>query len=181
MSKKAAKKALAKQQEEESQSSGAANFALAFVLSLVATSAVCVCICWLMSASYDMGTVFTLASAAVVALCYKRGQVSTKTVLVISILMGLFVGLAMGAFHIGHFFAVTDGALATFEDEGLKAAHLSSRFAAVANIRAFLIHLLFNTKYGMVFNISLAGIFDLFVSIAFYLYFMVFMCKRLRR
>lgn len=180
MSKKAAKKALVNQEKELKEQSPM-QFIFPFVLALVITSFVCTCITWLMSATFDMGTVFTLASAVLLALCYKRGQVSVKTTAIISILMGVFIGLFMGAFHIGHFFAVTPDALTTFEDEGLKAVHLSSRFAPIATVRAFLIHLLFNTKYGMIFNISLAGIFDLFISIAFYLYFVVFMAKRLRK
>ncbi len=180
MSKKAAKKALVNQ-EKELKAQSPMQFIFPFVVSLVITSFVCNFLTWLMSATYDMGTVFTLASSVVLALCYKRGQVSTKTVVTISVLMGVFIGLFMGAFHIGHFFAVNDGSLALFEDEGIKAVDLGSRFGFVSAARAFLMHLFFNTKYGMIFNISLAGIFDLFISIAFYAYFMVFMAKRLRK
>lgn len=180
MSKKAAKKAQIEAEKAQGDSI-LQSFVIPFVVSLVITGFVCTCITYLMGAAYDMGTVFTLASALVLALCHKKGAVSMKTTVTISILMGIFIGLFMGAFHIGYFFATHDGSLALFESSGIKAVHMSSRFEIVATVRAFLMHLFFNTKYGMVFNISLAGIFDLFISIAFYLYFMVFMAKRLRR
>lgn len=180
MSKKATKKAVIEEEKERAAASPM-TFVFPFVLSLVITGFVCMCLTYLMSATYDMGTIFTLASALVLAFCHKRGQVSTKTTVTISILMGIFIGLFMGAFHIGHFFATHDGALALFESQGIHAIDMASRFDIVCTLRSFLMHLFFNTKYGMIFNISLAGIFDLFISIAFYAYFMSFMAKRLRK
>ena len=170
MSKKAARKAQIEAEKAQPESV-VQSFVVPFVVSLVITGFVSVCFTYLMSATYDMGTVFTLASSLVLALCHKKGAVSMKTTVTISILMGVFIGLFMGAFHIGHFFATNDGALVLFESDGIKAVHMSS----------FLMHLFFNTKYGMIYNISLAGICDLFISIAFYAYFMVFMVKRLRK
>lgn len=180
MSKKAAKKAVIEEEKEKAAASPV-TYIFPFVVSLVITGFVCTCLTYLMCATYDMGTVFTLASAVVLAICHKRGQVSTKTLVTISILMGVFVGLFMGAFHIGHFFASHDGALAMFESQGIQAIDMASHFDIICTVRSFLMHLFFNTKYGMIFNISLAGIFDLFISIAFYAYFMVFMAKRLRK
>ena len=180
MSKKATKKAVIEEERERAAASPV-TYIFPFVVSLVITGFVCTCFTYLMSATYDMGTVFTLASAIVLTICHKRGQVSTKTLVTISILMGVFVGLFMGAFHIGHFFATHDGSLALFESQGIRAINMASRFDIVCTVRSFLMHLFFNTKYGMIFNISLAGIFDLFISIAFYAYFMVFMGKRLRK
>lgn len=180
MSKKAARKAQIEAEKVQPESL-VQSFVVPFVVSLVITGFVSVCFTYLMSATYDMGTVFTLASSLVLALCHKKGAVSMKTTVTISILMGVFIGLFMGAFHIGHFFATNDGALALFESDGIKAVHMSSRFEIVATVRSFLMHLFFNTKYGMIYSISLAGICDLFISIAFYAYFMVFMVKRLRK
>lgn len=180
MSKKASKKAVIEEERQRAESSPV-TYIFPFVVSLVITGFVCTCFTYLMSATYDMGTVFTLASAIVLTICHKRGQVSTKTLVTISVLMGVFVGLFMGAFHIGNFFATHDGALALFESQGIRAVDMASRFDIVCTVRSFLMHLFFNTKYGMIFNISLAGIFDLFISIAFYAYFMVFMAKRLRK
>ena len=180
MSKKAARKAQIETEKAQPESV-VQSFIVPFVISLVITGFVSVCFTYLMSATYDMGTVFTLASSLVLALCHKKGAVSMKTNVTISILMGVFIGLFMGAFHIGHFFATNDGALVLFESDGIKAVHMSSRFEIVAMVRSFLMHLFFNTKYGMIYNISLAGICDLFISIAFYAYFMVFMVKRLRK
>lgn len=156
------------------------GFAAPFVISLVIAGAICASIVFVMSGSFDMGTVFTLASAACLGLCAKDGQVNKKTLVLISILMGIFEGLFVGTFHVGYFFASHDGSLVALEQQGLEAIGLASGIAPLDVARRFLMHLFYTTKYGMIFNIGLAGIIDLFVTIACYVYFMIFMVKRLR-
>ena len=135
---------------------------------------------WLMSGTADMGNILTLAAAAVLALCWHKDQVSNKTLASISVLLGIFVGLLMGAIHIGYFFAVNEGFLLLFEDGGLAAVGLNTGIGIIDVVRRFLMHLFFNSTYGMIFNISLAGIIDVIISAAFYFFFMRFMIKRAR-
>lgn len=156
------------------------GFVAPFLVSLVITGAICAAIVFTMSGSFDMGTVFTLASAICLGLCAKDGQVSKRTLVLISILMGVFEGLFVGTFHVGYFFATHDGSLVALEQQGLGAIGLASGFGLLDTARRFLMHLFYTTKYGMVFNIGLAGIIDLFITIAFYAYFMIFMVRRLR-
>ena len=178
MSKKAAKKAQI--QESAAQGRGIGSSLLAFGASVLVMGLVSVALTFVMSGTADMGNVLTLAAAAVLALCWHKEQVSNQTLVFISLLLGFFIGLFMGAVHIGYFFAVNEGSLLLFEDGGLAAVELSSGIGVLDVVRRFLMHLFFNSTYGMIFNISLAGIIDICVSLAFYVFFMRFMVKRAR-
>ena len=57
---------------------------------------------------------------------------------------------------------------------------LNTGIGIIDSVRRFLMHLFFNSTYGMIFNISLAGIIDVIISAAFYFFFMRFMIKRAR-
>lgn len=178
MSKKAARKAEMAQSAAQGASVG--QSLLAFGASVLIMGLVSMGITWLMSGTADMGNILTLAAAAVLALCWHKDQVSNKTLASISLLLGIFVGLLMGAIHIGYFFAVNEGFLLLFEDGGLAAVGLNTGIGIIDIVRRFLMHLFFNSTYGMIFNISLAGIIDVIISAAFYFFFMRFMVKRAR-
>lgn len=179
MSKKKAEKA-GKANAKQASSTKFSGLVAPFLISLVITGTLCAAIVFTMSGSFDMGTVFTLASAICLGLCAKSGQVTKKTLVLISVLMGVCEGLFVGTFHVGHFFATHDGSLVALEQQGLDAIGLASGVAPLDTARRFLMHLFYTTKYGMVFNIGLAGIIDLFITVAFYAYFIVFMVRRLR-
>lgn len=178
MSKKAAKKAQI--QENAAQERSTAQSLLAFGASILIMGLLSLGVTFVMSGTADMGNILTLAAAAVLALCWHKEQVSNKTLVSISLLLGVFIGLLMGALHIGYFFAANEGALLLFEEGGLAAVGLDSGISLLDTVRRFLMHLLFNSRYGMFFSISLAGIIDVFVSLAFYVFFMRFMIKRAR-
>ena len=148
---------------------GVLFFAIIALVSVVFT--------YVMSAAIDPGIVFALVSAVVMAVCWYKGQASVKTLAIISVILGVCVGLFMGAIHIGIIYSV-DGVLETSEQSGLEAIGMATGIAPLDLVRKFMMHLLYSTKYGMIFHLSFAGILDLFISIACYLLFMGYMVKR---